>query len=287
MSDFWSEILGSGVSTAGYADLLSGIDQQQDRLTTDFNNIATGIQGNTQFTPWGVTSASGTATGGPGGINYQLSPEAQMNQAIMQQMAGQQFTKANANPYNTQLGLFNEMTGAMDPVNARAQKAMAQQLFNSGRSGMTSNTYGGTPEQLAYAKALQEQQAGNWMQSGLTARGDATDAYNRGMGYAGLSFKPMEQLMNQGQQGLSFQGMNQTMQQQVAGMLAQLGLGKATADVNYSNIKAGALGDMYGAGSDLARTVGSGIDEAGGLLDFGQDVLDFGQDIWGSIWGNT
>jgi len=187
--------------------------------------------------------------------------------------------KANQGTTATQNSLFKEMQAAMAPENQRAQAIMNQQLQNSGRSDMTSQAYGGTPEQLAYAKALQEQQASNWMQAGTTARGDVMDAYTRGIGYLDASYDPTKMLMAQGEQGLNFQGKNQTMDQQLAGMLAQLGISKSLNDVNYGNIKAGAYGDMINAGSSLI----SGYPQADGTK--GGGLWDAVSGVWDTVKG--
>jgi hypothetical protein len=274
----WGNIAGSAVKGYGYSELYDDLRKQQQQTTSDFNNIAGGLRDETQFTPWGVTSAYGGAKATEDGMNYALSKSGADWTKGLQGNAFMEMLKANQGVGATQNSLFSQMQAAMAPENQRAQGLMNQQLLNSGRSGMTSQAYGGTPEQLAYAKALQEQQASNWLQAGTVARGDVMDAYTRGLGYLGASYDPTKMLMAQGEQGLNFQGKNQTMQQQLAGMLAQLGIAKSNNDVNYGNIKAGAFGDMINAGSDLI----SGYPQADGTTGGGlwDTISGVGSDIW-------
>jgi len=55
--------------------------------------------------------------------------------------------------------LFNQQQAMRDPVQQRQQMELENRLRSQGRLGVSTAAYGGTPEQLAMAKAQQEQQS--------------------------------------------------------------------------------------------------------------------------------
>jgi len=55
--------------------------------------------------------------------------------------------------------IFGRLTAAQRPEQERARLELEQRLANQGRLGVQTAMYGGTPEQLALQKAIQEQQA--------------------------------------------------------------------------------------------------------------------------------
>lgn len=111
------------------------------------------------FTPFAVRTATGgtTQVGAGGGITQQLGAQPQ---AISAGLLGQAQQMAGAAPTTAQ-SLFQQMQTAQAPEIARQRLALEQRLQAQGRGGVQTAAYGGTPEQLAMEKAIQEQQAQN------------------------------------------------------------------------------------------------------------------------------
>jgi hypothetical protein len=55
--------------------------------------------------------------------------------------------------------VFNRLEALQAPSREREQLALENRLFNQGRSGVSTSMFGGTPEQLAQAKAVEESRA--------------------------------------------------------------------------------------------------------------------------------
>jgi hypothetical protein len=110
-----------------------------------------------QFRPFGVTSnLANVQTTAEGGVNLNLSPE---QQAMQQQLLGQSrglFGQVGADPAAAQAALYEQIRATQQPEEERQRLQMQENLFSSGRGGVQTAMYGGTPEQMAYEKARQE-----------------------------------------------------------------------------------------------------------------------------------
>ena len=135
----------------------------------------------TEFKPFTVTTPTGTSTlGKTGDVSLGLTPE---QIALQEQLSG--FTKsafetlgspeARAKEQANIIGmltqdpaqratreqeLYNRIRATQTPEEQREALALEEKLFNQGRLGVSTAMYGGTPEQLARAKAVEEAKAG-------------------------------------------------------------------------------------------------------------------------------
>ena len=253
---------------AGYG-LYDQYDSLNDRLATTqdtLNTTAGLINDNTAFTPYGVTGALGGSNATATGMNYELNPEGQFIQDNMFAQGQQQLAASAANPLDRQNELYAAMNEAQDPERQRELARMNQELYNSGRSGMTSQMYGGTPEQLAYAKAVQEQQSANWLGAGSAAETQLQNQYTRGMGMMDQGYKPMDQLSGYGDQTIQQNNLNDARNTTRAGMLADLAMGGLTTNVNIENLKGQALSDFLTGTAQQQGALGGLIDQATGDL---------------------
>tara|TARA_R110000787_G_scaffold1660_1_gene7120 strand:+ start:3368 stop:4450 length:1083 start_codon:yes stop_codon:yes gene_type:complete len=130
------------------------------------------------FKPFTVTSPSGTAKVGPGGVNVNLSPEqlaiqkqlSSMGSGMLDYVNDPLMRKADQSDVLNMLrggslgdreaDIFNRLQGMVQPEQERERLGLESRLFNQGRGGVRTAMFGGTPEQLALEKAIQEQQAG-------------------------------------------------------------------------------------------------------------------------------
>lgn len=136
--------------------------QQLQSLSDKFMTGATAL-GQTAaekaaFKPFAVKTATGTTDVGAGGAFTQTlgAQPAAIQQAMFGQaagLAGQQAPTAES--------LYAQMQAISAPEQERARIALENRLQAQGRGGVTTAAYGGTPEQLAMEKAIQEQNAAN------------------------------------------------------------------------------------------------------------------------------
>ena len=123
-----------------------GLDQTQFRPFTV--TTATGGQFGTQIDP---TTGQFTTTMG-------LSPQ---EQAMQQQLfggAGQFFEQAQQPTTGREQEIFERLRAVQTPEEQRQRLALEERLASQGRLGVQTAQFGGTPEQLALAKAQEEAQ---------------------------------------------------------------------------------------------------------------------------------
>jgi hypothetical protein len=96
--------------------------------------------------------------------------------------------------------LFQQQQAMRTPEQQRQQLELENRLRAQGRLGTSTAAYGGTPEQLAMAKAMQEQQAADAFNSMTQAEQMATSQQARalGLGSATSSLAQAQQALRQG-----------------------------------------------------------------------------------------
>lgn len=238
----------------------------------------TGLE-QTQFQPFSVTSSTGSkfgfnptydATGNVTGYASEttLSPQEQQLQSMLMGQAG---TTLGANPYGQAAGrtaaeqayglgggfmsslgmstagreadVYNRIRAVQQPEEERQRMALEERLYNQGRSGVSTNMYGGTPEQLAMSKA----------------QGEAQNA----AALASIQQGQAEQ-MQQAKLGQAFTGMGSELSAQDLAMLSgqqKLGLGSlAGAYIPQSQIgEQQSLNQMYAQLAQRGQIQGAGL----------------------------
>lgn len=175
--------------------------------------------------------------------------------------------------------LFQQQQAMRTPEQQRQALELENRLRAQGRLGTSTAAYGGTPEQLAMAKAVQEQQAADAFNSMTQAEQMATSQQARalGLGSATSTLAAQQQALKSGDiantQGLfnvgsaaanlplDFYGKQLTQ----AGMLQQQQLAPAAAQLQQLQAS-GTLGQQqanaaYQQGNLFANTVGAGLQE--------------------------
>jgi hypothetical protein len=184
---------------AGYTLINEGINQARNmpnQLGQAAGAVSQQVADAAEFRPYSVTSGSGSVGFGKGGLNIQTTPQGQQYSGGLQgyanaaqgqlgqgannqflQQAGQQVGQNSGSMLNNLASQFGQMAGnsgeaisadsiyndirAMQrPEEQRAQQALDEKLAAQGRLGVSTAQYGGTPEQLAMAKAMEESKAG-------------------------------------------------------------------------------------------------------------------------------
>ena len=252
-----------------------------------------------QFRPFGVTSnLANVQTTAEGGVNLNLSPE---QQAMQQQLLGQSqglFGQVGADPAAAQSALYEQIRATQQPEEERQRLQMQENLFSSGRGGVQTAMYGGTPEQMAYEKARQEsmlnanlaartqsqaeqlqagQLGGMLQQAGYDPQRQAIDLFGASGVPSQLAAKGQlggaELQAQAGGRGLEsyMQGANMAnllQQQQLQGLMTGAVGKPLTAQEQLMNAMIGKLGGtpIEGGGGML-----------GGILDWGSKILGFGE----------
>ena len=93
--------------------------------------------------------------------------------------------------------IFDRLQALRQPEQERSRLALQNRLFNEGRQGLRTSQYGGTPEQLAFEKAIQEHQAQDALLAMTQAGDERQDAFALGSGLLAQSYVPAAQQLQQ------------------------------------------------------------------------------------------
>ena len=88
----------------------------------------------------------------------------------------------------TQQDIFSQLQALRQPEQERQRLALEERLFSQGRTGVRTDMFGGTPEQFAMEKAIQEQQAADALmarQQAFTERGQEANLIAQALGLGG------------------------------------------------------------------------------------------------------
>ena len=212
---------------------------------------------------------------------YGMYNQSQASQRAASAAGGSAYNASNTamrnslqNTSQRESDIYGRMRNMQRPEEQRQYDSMNAGLFGSGRGGMSTEAYGGAPEQFAFGKAQSEarnqasmqamgqaqtemlnqanmanqygslsnqygQQAGQWNQLGqssLTAGSNQQNQQNQmGNQMFQNQYMPYSQMQAFGNQGIQQGQITSGANQNVAGLLAQLGIGRSTADINYAN----------------------------------------------------
>ena len=269
MANFWENILGSGTSAIGAYDLYNRLDKDKGEI----GNIIGGIQDKVgqmgSFQPWTISGGVGNVAGGPDGMQFGLAPHMKGYEQDMLGGGRNLLNRSMMDPMQREQQLYDRMREIQAPGERQNLQNMNQRMMSQGRTGMGSTEYGGSPEQMAYYKAMGQAQNEAMMGAMSQAQAEQLQQYNMGMGMSQEGFRPMDYLYKQAGLGQNNQQLAQNAAQNQASLFAQLGLGGLSNKLNYSNLQTKMLGDLYGAGSNFMGGIGAGVDNSGG---------------WGGLW---
>lgn len=263
--------------TLGYAAGNLGIEQARQlpsMLGESAANIANQVGQAAEFRPYTVTTGAGGANYGAQGMTQSLDPNAQaVRDSLMQQAATQASQIGSVTPEQ----LMQQMTALRQPEQERQQLGLENRLAAQGRLGVQTAAYGGTPEQLAMQKAIQEQQSADSLASIQGARQlQGMDIQNLS-GMLGASGISQEQLTAALQPSLNMMPYAQRagdLQAQTLSNLGQQGMTGMVSAVNTEALLRQAQMEaiMNGLGVGQKRAAGT-AGTAGGGYTF-QDLLN-------------
>ena len=254
---------GLALAEKGYSDI-GDIGREAYEGLAGEQGLAQELRGMMEFQPYTVTSSTGGQFGmmqdpATGQMSYQLtaSPE---EQALQQQAltdASMFFGQAAAPIAQREQDVYNRMRAAMSPEEERQRLALEQRMAAQGRTGVRTAQFGGTPEQLALAKAQEEARNSAMLNAMQFAGQEQQRQAQLGTGMLAAGYVPQAQLLGALQPGMSAsERQRQAMSEQAKSYgqtyttgleaLLQSGLGQANLAGGFgSSIASSALGGLF------------------------------------------
>ena len=260
MAGLFENLFPGAMGLYGYNEMSDKFDSQLAGLPGQISTIKNEVNANTNFTPWSVRSNMGNIQSDAEGMKYDLNSRGQGIQDNMFATGQGLLGRSAQDPSGRETDIYNRMRAVQQPEEERQQARMQNLAQAQGRGGLRSEMYGGTPEQLAFAKAQGENQNSAMLGAMSQAQSEAQNQYAMGSGMMSQGYLPMNQLLQQGQSGLNNAQLGQGYDMNRANLLAQLGLGEMGTQTNMSNIQQNALGNMVGAMSGMASGAGGTLD---------------------------
>ena len=292
--DYFSDLSFGEDSQGGfnYSGLLSGLlntglqsylTNQNLAATQNFGSQVMGMAGQIanqaatrgEFKPFTVTSDLATSATTPeGGFGITLSPEQQALQNSLMSQASGAFGEIGGDRASKEQQIYDRLQALSNPVAQRAQLGLDATLFGQGRTGLRTDAYGGTPEQLALSKAIQEQQSADAVKAmGMVSDQRRAD-FDLGQGLMTAGYVPQQQTLNMLELGRGVAGIPANLQANVLTTAANLqskgleGYTEAqrqqTAQAMARNkLLSGLLTEQGGFGNDSSN---SAIDYIGSFL---------------------
>ena len=208
------------------------------------------------FQPFTVTSGQGSVTGGPTGTTYALNQQQQAMSDKLFGGAGQFYTNAMQDTAGRETDIYNRIRAAQTPEENRQRLALEERLLQQGRSGVRTNLYGGSPEQLAMAKYQAERQDSAMLTAMQQAQAEQLQQAGLASQFLQESYAPQAAMLSAFAPSLDVASMADVANRQQGefGMEAQI------ANVN------GALGQQTGLAQLYGGVYGGLLGGIGGLL---------------------
>ena len=168
--------LGGAMSQFGAAGQPADINQ----LRGQFANQVGGFLGQQPNTQLGQLSQQGLGLGSQGLTGLTAPSDIEALRSQYAGLAGQAGQGLLSSPEQRQSDIYESIRATQRPEEERASMRLQEQLLGQGRAGISTDAYGGTPEQLAMAKAQAE--AGN--SAALMARQQAMSEQQQAMANA-------------------------------------------------------------------------------------------------------
>jgi hypothetical protein len=246
---------GMGLALTGYEDLgdigerafseFSGTYDDAGNLVQP--GLAQELRGMLEFTggQFGMTRDPNT-----GQMTYQMatSPEEQAFQQQQLERAGMFFGQAATPVDQREQDVYQRMRTAMSPEEERQRLALEQRMAAQGRMGVQTAQFGGTPEQLALAKAQEEARNTAMLNAMQFAGQEQQRQAQLGSGMLASGYVPQAQLLSALQPGMTASERQRQALSEQAGVYGQTyasGLqGLLSSALGQANIAGGVGGNI-------------------------------------------
>ena len=253
----------------------------------DINND--GVVTNQEFAAARNAGVTGTPTGGGAftGAGPMIGPNIQTVLSPQQQaISSGAFTDAQTLLGNVvqdrsarEQEIFDRIRATQEAEEERNRLALEERLFNQGRLGVRTSMFGGTPEQLALAKAQEEARNRASLLAIQQAQAEQAQDARLGTQLLGAGFLPEAQLQNTFRNALTAAEINRRANQfgtglfaesSIAGLDALLGSGIGQAELMGrigTSLLSGAMGGAGGGQGGIGDILGGAVEE------YGPDIL--------------
>ena len=286
MSAFEQLLAGTGIA----AITNKGIDQARGlpgQLETAANRIAGNVGTASEFRPYSVTTGAGASDFSGAGMTQTLDPQSQqLVDSLRQQSSQQAGMLGGMSPE----GLMQQMSALRAPEQARQQQQLDNRLSAQGRLGIQTDAYGGTPEQFAMQKAMQEQQSADAfasLQGSRQLQGMDIQNMTGMLGAAGMPQQQLTAAMQPGMTGMQLAQNPAMLQGQTIANLGQQQLQGIPASINSEALlrqsqMEGLINILGLSGSGGSGGTG-GTGGGDGLVDYAEEKL---LGYWNSLFGD-
>lgn len=218
------------------------------------------------FKPFTVTGGFGSVTGGPEGTAYSLSQEQQAIADQLTQGARSFYTQAAQDPALRESAVYDRMLAAMLPDEERRRQDMQELMLSQGRGGVRTAAFGGTPEQLAMEKAIQESR--NQAMLGAMQQAQAEQAQQAALAgqYLQQSYAPQAAMLSAFSPAINVAGMADVARRQQGELDLESQMARANLALGMAQGKAGLYAGLHGnvlsgIGGLFSSALGAGKDK--------------------------
>lgn len=246
-------LAGGGLLTAGAYDRLGDIGDETNPIYDEASGQWSGPVGQiaqqsadmANFTPFGVTSSLGNIqTQADGSTQFNLSDPQLAQQNQLGQNAMTMFGNAMQDTGAREQDVYDRIRAVQQPEEERQRLALENRLFGQGRSGVTTANYGGTPEQLAMAKAQAEAQNSAALMALQQGQAEQLQQANLGSQFMQQQYAPTANLLSMLQGGTNVAGMADVGRRQSAGMFADALMGGLETSLGARLGQANLMGNL-------------------------------------------
>jgi hypothetical protein len=270
-SGTFGNLLGAGGSLALAENYAREIEKAGQSASTAANTLGTSLAAGSQFKPFTVTTGLSTVNTTPtGGYNINLSPEQQFYQNELFGTAAGLLQSATQDDATREQQIFNRLQAMTSPGQERERLALENRLFNQGRGGVSTAMYGGTPEQLAMAKAIEEQRSANVFGAMQQSMAEQAQKANIGSSLFQMGYMPQQQAIASMSPAINIADIAAANQGRALQSQALLGQSGIEALLTGANTAAGA---RSAALSGLLNTFASPKTNAAGVVEQ-QSIID-------------
>ena len=217
MPDFLTNLLGIGGGSSLIADAYSKLGDIGKEAFERFGpgyegqpGLADELTGMLEFRPYTVTTGTGGQFGvevdpvtGQTATQITMSPEEKALQEELLKQATSFYGMATTPDAELEQNVLDRMRELRAPAEEQARAELEQRLAAQGRLGTRTAMFGGTPEQLAMAKAEQQRESEDILRAMEFARADQDRQATLGAGLLEASYLPQGQLLAAIQPGMT------------------------------------------------------------------------------------
>ena len=201
----------------------------------------------TQFQPYGVMSSTGSQfkyDPTTGQVMNTLSEAEQGFQNNMFANAQNMYNQAAMPTVNREQDIYGRIRAAQMPGEERDRMALEERLASQGRLGVQTNQYGGTPQELAMAKAQAEAQNTAYLGAMTQAQAEQMQQARIGEGMLGSSYMPQGQLTDMASASAYLPQLQQRGQEAGAALYGDARMGGLQALLGSAQAQGNMMGEL-------------------------------------------